>query len=189
MKDTRVTTAARSLALMIAAEMANALMVFVLVKTVGEELTALDAVLDTVSAAVATESALRENAIAILDGLDMLAISERACTIAHNTDIATTELACVKKVIVDAIAHFHLNPNPANVPFTVCVAACNNVPRFTRPKVLAHPTNATPNAQRSVFLNAWLARCLLTQMAPLAFHRIRRMFSMDSKEIEICQCL
>jgi len=189
MTDTMDMIVLKSLAPTIAVVMVNVLMVFVLAKTVGEVLTVRDVVLDTVSAAVVTESVLKVNATAILGGLVTPATSVPVCTIAHNTDIATTEPACVKKVTVDAIAHFHLNPNPANVPFTVCVAACNNVPRFTRPKVLAHPTNATLNAQRSVFLNAWLARCLLTQMAPLAFRRIRRMFSMDSKEIEICQCL
>jgi len=115
---------------------------------------------DTDSVAVEMESVLRVNATVILDGLVMLVISALACTIAHNMDIATTEPVCAKRDTVDAIAHFHLSPSPANVPSTVCVDACNNVLRFTRPKELAHHTNATPNAQRSVFLNAWLVRCL-----------------------------
>jgi len=139
--------------------MANALMEFAPARMVGEELTVRDAAQAMDSAAVAMASVSKENAIATLAGLVMLVISEPACTIAPNTDIAATVLAFAKRATEDATARFLLNLNLASVRSTVCADACNNAPRFTRPKELAHLMSATPNVHRSAFPNAWLERC------------------------------
>jgi len=137
-----------------ALEMASASMASALAEMDGEVHIAMPAALEMVNVAVETESALKENATATLDGPDMHATSERACMTAPNMGIATMALVCAKKDIVDVIARFHPSPSHASVQFTVFVAACNNAPRCTRLRVLVHPMNVTLSAHRSVFPSA-----------------------------------
>jgi len=116
----------------------------------------------TDSAAVATASVLRVNATATLAGLDTVATSALACTIAPNMGTAITERASARKGTVDVIALSHLSLSLANARFIAFVAVSSSALRSTRRKVPARRTSATPSARRSVFLNALLVRCQST---------------------------
>jgi len=151
---------------MVALDMDSASMESALAKTVGEVLTATHVALVTDSAAVETESALMESASATLDGLAMLVISEPACMIALNTDIATTVLASAKRDTVGVIALFLLSLNLASVPFIACAVVSNSAPRFMRPRGLDLRMSAIPSVPRNVFLSASLVRCPCSPVPP-----------------------
>jgi len=122
--------------------------------------TAMHAVPETASAAVATGSALRVIVTATLVGLVMDAMSALVCMTAPNTDTATTEPACARRATVVVIARCRLSPNRASVLFTACEAAFSSAPRSTKHKELARHTSAIPSAHRSASRSVWLARCL-----------------------------
>lgn len=159
MRVTRVMTARRRPAPMIAVATDNASMESAHVRMALEELTAPLVAPVTDNVAVVTESVLRESAIATLAGPVTLATFAPACTIAPTMAIAATVPASAKRVTAAVTALFHLSPNPANARFTAFVDACNSAPRFTRPRVLAPPTSATQDALKSAFPNVSLERC------------------------------
>lgn len=161
MKDTRVSIVLRKHAPTTVRVMESALTEFALVRTVGVVKTVQVAAQVTDNAAAEMESVSKASATATQAGLVMPVIFVHAFTTALNMDTATTELACARRDTGDVIAPCHQNHNPANAPSIVFEAALDNAQRFTRPKVLVLPTNATPNVPRSVFLNVLPERCQL----------------------------
>lgn len=159
-KDLRDTIVLRKLAPTTAPTTENALMECALATMGGEVKTVQGDAQEMANVATETESVLKENATATQDGVGMPVMSELACTIARNTDTAKMELVFAKRDTEAETALSLLNPNLANAQSTVCVAASNNVPRFTKPKELDLPMSATLSAPKNVFLNVLREKCL-----------------------------